>query len=857
MTILLSFIFALPLALLVVFMMARAADAAFLNLSMYDNSHAERPPFMEVRNRGKNKARRFVPLKESRLVGTVEGPLAALSLSQKYSFTKAQSSRPLEVLYRFPLPGDAAVRGAVVRFGDVEIKTSLKERDEARSEYDAARDEGRQAAFVSRESEDSFTMSITGIKPDVEVEVVVDFTSVAEPEEPGWALRFPLTVPPRYVREDEDESRAASNPLAIAVDPGHRFSMELEFRDARNIASSTHEINVKTDSGVSAVTLAKGTVMPERDLLLSWRPDVEGDVEGNIEGKKIPFAGVLYTENDGEDTYFMLLAAAGQGKEASPTLKREVSLLIDHSGSMEGAKWEAADWAAKKFLSDLGEGDYFDVAFFHHDMFPLSKRMLRASPENVAKAVDFVLKNRSSGGTELGMALERMLMIPKASPKERIARQLLIITDAEVTDEGRILELARRESENETRRRISVLCIDASPNATLTNRLAERGGGTAAYLTSDPDAKDVTTAVDEILSRWSRPVAESVRLDLNADSLSLAGRRMRTATPGGRGGIEVELGSLMGGEPLWIIGKMIGFREKEPVRVHFDDWSADLEIRSSRAKRKRKRDAIRTLYGARRIQELEFLKISGLSGGELRDELASLGCEIQGEKGRLYEENERISVEKAIDGLLLEESLRYGVLSSQTALVASRTEKGKPVGDTVLTANALPHGWDDAFMYASAGRPTGPSGAMEAPCAAPPMSRLCQVANAQAFALFDAKDVKEDAVSGNIPIYDAGITVPGAGEVELKEIAGSGRLSGLSLSETSLKALSGEKLEGLLIRIFIDGGASPSAGVKLSDLVRLGGERPLNISYAQSARFVLANDGDETVTLENLSIFAR
>jgi len=241
------------LVFLCVLLTVKAADAAFLDLSRYDNSPLGDVPCMKVQPSRQGKQQlSFVPLKESRLVGSVEGPLANLSLSQKYSFTKKQSAKPLEVLYRFPLPGDAAVKGAVVRFGDVEIKTSLKEREEAKAEYDAAKSEGRQAAFVSRESNDSFTLSITGIAPDVEVEVLVDFLIVAKPVESGWELRFPLTIPPRYVRKDEaGTARASSNPLALAIDPGHRFSMELKLRDARDIASSTHEISASTKGDVS------------------------------------------------------------------------------------------------------------------------------------------------------------------------------------------------------------------------------------------------------------------------------------------------------------------------------------------------------------------------------------------------------------------------------------------------------------------------------------------------------------------------------------------------------------------------------------------------------------------------------
>jgi len=836
----------LTLAFMGVLLMIKVADAAFFDLSRYDNSPLGDIPCMEVQSGSQIKQQfSFVPLKESRLVGSVKGPLANLSLSQKYSFTKEQSAMPLEVLYRFPLPGDAAVKGAVVRFGEVEIKTSLIERKEAKAVYDSAKKEGQQAVFASRESEDIFTLSITGIEPDVEVEVLVEFAAIAWPVDSWWELRFPLTISPRYVRQDEaGTTQTSSNPLARALDPGHRFSMELELKDVTDIASSTHEITTSAKGDVSTVTLTQGIVTPDRDLLLSWKPDL-------IAGEK-PFGGKLYTEEDGDDTYFLLLAAANErGKNAPLPLKREVSLLIDHSGSMEGTKWEAADWAAKKFLSDLGEDDHFSVAFFHNNVYLHSKRMLVASPQNVDKAVEFITENRSSGGTELGTALERMLMIPKITPEKKLARQLLVITDAQVTDKGRILEVARRESESYARRRISVLCIDASPNSTLTNRLAERGGGTTAYLTSAPDAEDVTTAVDEILSRWSRPVAENVVLEIDAKALHVAGKKI-TKEPDS---LKVELGSLMGGEPLWIVGKISGFNAKSPVLVCFDEFSVDIAMTPILSP-KNNNNTIRSLFGARQIQELEFLKFSRLTGEELKNELSSLGYEVQGKNGNVYEENERTAAETTLNALLLEESLKYGVVSSYTALVASRKEKGKHVSDTALTPNAFPHGWDKTFFSHSFGDSTGLCSIAPAASSIPAKSHQSWLRGSMQNLLFSA-DLEDcfEVERSEMMIYNASITLSAGEEFALSEISGARGLFALYLSEESLASLDVENMEGITLRIYSDGGARPSASVKLSDLVKLGGKRPLNISYAQSARFVLVNETGKIVKLKKLSIF--
>src|SRR5262249_47470388 len=142
--------------------------------------------------------------------------------------SRAQCDQVLEAVYRFPLPGDAAVTGVRVRFGAVEIQAELKERERAEQRYEEAKRQGRQAALLTRESPDVFTLQVAGIVPDQDVVVETDYVQLARAEGAGWSLRIPLTTSPRYVRSDELHSRhAQGQPLALLRDPGHRFSLDV------------------------------------------------------------------------------------------------------------------------------------------------------------------------------------------------------------------------------------------------------------------------------------------------------------------------------------------------------------------------------------------------------------------------------------------------------------------------------------------------------------------------------------------------------------------------------------------------------------------------------------------------------
>ena len=246
------------------------------NAVLFDNARTDGFPVMEVADTGPDAPRQFVPLRRTELAGDVAGPLADLRLIQIFGYTAEQCGKTLEALYRFPLPGDAAVTGVAVRFGDVEIVAELKEREQAEADYEEAKRTGRQAALATRESPDVFTLRVAGLQPDQEIRVETRYVQMARMDAGEWTLRIPLTTSPRYVRADEVNSRhAQGQPLALLRDPGHRFSLDLRFDSAGSVDSPTHTLKATPESGGLRVRLDAGDVMPDRDCVLSWKTTQE------------------------------------------------------------------------------------------------------------------------------------------------------------------------------------------------------------------------------------------------------------------------------------------------------------------------------------------------------------------------------------------------------------------------------------------------------------------------------------------------------------------------------------------------------------------------------------------------------
>jgi Ca-activated chloride channel homolog len=690
----------------------------------YENSRAEGVATLTIVQRPEPDApeapeavQAYMPLTRTDLTGRITGPLAYLRLIHTYRHPDADHGPVLEAVYRFPLPGDAAVMGVIVRFGEVEIRAEIAERERAEQEYDEARASGRQAALLTRESPDVFTLHVSGIESGQDIVVETTYVQLARAEGAGFTLRAPLTPAPRYTGLHELGSRhAAGQPLALARDPGHRFALELRASEVTEVTSSTHELTLSDAGDEVTVKLRDGEIVPDRDLIISWKPrtlaerprlqvwadrarDHSAALNAGAEAATSPDDAGEWPDANRYD-YFLALVSPPEKHADQVTIPREVILLVDRSGSMSGAKWQAADWAVRRFLSSLRAEDSFSLSLFHSHTRWFSRAALPASQHNVDAARHFLDRYDDSGGTELGTALAQALATERATGER--ARHVLIITDAQVSDMAAILDLARQEAKRRDRRRISVLCVDAAPNSHLVHELVDLGGGRACFLTSDPEQDDITTALDDVMSWWDAPVAAGLTLTVNRSGAWAMGRPARDETIEVREAgtavdrheiSRVDLGDLPAGRSIWVVGRVpVADGTSSPLEFQVHDARAgivatgrpDVQVGSA------SEPAIKALFGARRLLNLEY-RLNPIFGSAFP---------WRARHGEATDVDARERLRK----LLVAEALHYGLVSSETAFVAVRQEAGRVVERGALVPNALPSGWDDDLWLASPAR---------------------------------------------------------------------------------------------------------------------------------------------------------
>ena len=205
---------------------------------------------------------------------SVNGLVARVSVRQEF---RNDGSEWVEGVYVFPLPDKAAVDRMRLHVGDRFIEAEIREKEQAKKEYERAREQGKKASLVQQQRANLFTTSVANIAPGELVAVEIEYLEDIRYDEGTFSIRFPMTLTPRFIpgsplpdRQGSgwspDTTRVADasliTPPMIAASRGHRISLSASV-DAgmplEVIASRYHPVNISEDQGQYGVTLAGGT----------------------------------------------------------------------------------------------------------------------------------------------------------------------------------------------------------------------------------------------------------------------------------------------------------------------------------------------------------------------------------------------------------------------------------------------------------------------------------------------------------------------------------------------------------------------------------------------------------------------
>ena len=468
-----------------------------------------------------------VVVEEYRIDVTIEDGFALTEVRQ---VVRNDSDFVAEGEFLHPIPADAAVTGLTLWIDGEPVEGELLDGDVARRTYEDIVRRTLDPALLEYAGDGLLRLRVFPIEPNDTRTVEISYRQVLTADTGLARYRHPMG------REHNATVESVEAHITIVNDDS-----------IKTVYSPTHEIGINRVSDREVEVGFEGTGAGDSDLVLYYSTDTLA-------------VGVdLLTYAEDGDGYFLLLASPGLAA-AETVVPKDVVVVLDVSGSMEGEKIDQARDAATYILGHLNAEDRFDVIAFSTgaDSYGNGLRPATAADE----AADWVGSLAAGGSTNIDLALD--LAFDRAAPGR--PTYIVFLTDGLATegviDTPEILEnLEQRAAET-----VSVFAfgVGFDVDTFLLDAIARVHHGTTTYVTPD---EAIDAAVEGLYSKVSSPVLTGVALEFNG--VTVSDLHPNSLPDVFRGGQLVVAGRYEGSGPgaVTLTGRVRG----ETVRLVFDD----------------------------------------------------------------------------------------------------------------------------------------------------------------------------------------------------------------------------------------------------------------------------------------------
>lgn len=187
-------------------------------------------------------------------------------------------------------------------------------------------------------------------------------------------------------------------------------------------------------------------------------------------------ASVDVTQATSQRQLSVSIAAIVDDTQSSAPLN--LSLILDHSGSMSGRPMETVREAAQRLIDRLSLGDRISIIGFDHKAKVLLPNQELDNPASVKLQINQL---KARGGTAIDEGI-RLGIEELAKAKQGTISQAFLLTDGENEhgDNDRCLQLAKLAADYNLT--INTLGFGDSWNQDILESIADAGGGTMSYI---------------------------------------------------------------------------------------------------------------------------------------------------------------------------------------------------------------------------------------------------------------------------------------------------------------------------------------------------------------------------------------
>lgn len=421
-----------------------------------------------------------------RVAVTVVDQIATTHVEQVFA---NDGSIPAEGTYLFPIPEQAAIDEFNMVVDGQQVEGQIMDRHEARVIYDSIVRQQRDPALLEYVGRDLFQASIFPIPPGGQRTIELTYSQVLPMDAGLIHYRYPLRVNPFI---GEMSGVRYTTPIGqLAISMNIRSTTPL-----KAIYSPSHDVAVlREDDFAAQIGYEENNVTPTTDFDLFYSVDA-GEIGASLVSHKPA----------GEDGYFLLLVAPKVEVDPEDVVARDILLVVDTSGSMDGPKIQQARNALQHVLGKLNPDDRFNIINFSTGVHQFERGPQPIS--QVEAAQRFVAGLEAVGGTDINrVLLETLAQVDPERPTVVIFLTDGLPTEGEV-NVPRILDNVRQNTKDNVQ--IFAFGVGDDVNTLLLDSISRENSGTSAYVRPNQ-------AIDEVVSAFYAEVATPVLSNLAFD----------------------------------------------------------------------------------------------------------------------------------------------------------------------------------------------------------------------------------------------------------------------------------------------------------------------------------------------------
>jgi Ca-activated chloride channel family protein len=493
-------------------------------------------------------------------------------------------NRDLEAVFVFPLPANASISDFAMMINGKRMSGELVEKGKARGIYEDIVRRMKDPGLLEHIGGNLFRISVFPVPANGLQKIELEYSQTLAFDGGLYTYVYPLKTGERASRTLAD--------FTVSV----RLNSNLPIK---SVYSPSHKVGITRKNDQEAVIgFEEDKALLDRDFVLYY----------TVSKKEFGLNMLTHAATNNKGFFMMMLAPSVAAPGA--VMPKDVTFVIDTSGSMAGNKIEQTRKALEYGVKKLNAGDRFNIIRFSTDVEPFRPKLTAVTETNRAAALAFIQATEARGGTAINDALAAALAMDYDPARPAI---ILFLTDGRPTvgETAPDAILGGIVKGNAAKVRVFVFGAGTDVNTHLLDQIAGQNGGLPQYVLPD---EDIEVKVSALADKMSNPVLARVRVEVDKLKTSMV---HPTALPDLFSGDQIIVfGRYEGGgdSVIRLIGEVNGKKREFVYEGTFPQAQADNTF-------------IPRLWATRRVGFLlDEIRLRGESA-ELKDEVIRLSRE--------------------------------------------------------------------------------------------------------------------------------------------------------------------------------------------------------------------------------------